>query len=214
MITESYTSKNRSRISPAYLCDLLFPLRKAKSPASRKFSTMLMITIISLVTISVAVVLYVMNGSLNKRVEDEFRKKLQAEKGQIELLIKNRLDEIDNLIYTRMTLSEKYNELLSDNMGLQQWSQNSSRNFGYYPVLFSSEEVVIKVKHALEKDSVFARRYFFPSLDDVEAIAQKRQGLVISSDISRRILCLPLYPSLNIEDVVNISKIINKVIND
>jgi PAS domain S-box-containing protein len=98
MITESFNSENKSRMNPASMLGLLFTFRKAKHPALRKFSTMLMTTIISLVTLSVVILLYVLNSSFNNRVEEEFRKKLQAEKGQIELLIKNRLNEVNNLL--------------------------------------------------------------------------------------------------------------------
>ena len=62
----------------------------------RRFSRILMTTIISLVTISVVVVLSVLNRYLSKRVEDEFRKELRVQKGQIEILIRNRISEVKN----------------------------------------------------------------------------------------------------------------------
>jgi len=64
----------------------------------RQFSRILMVTIISLVTISVVVVLSVLNRYLSKRVENEFRKELSAQKGQIEILIRNRVSEIKNAL--------------------------------------------------------------------------------------------------------------------
>ena len=64
----------------------------------RRFSRILMATIISLVTISVVVVLSVLNRYLAKRVEDEFRKELRAQKGQIEILIRNRVSEVKNAL--------------------------------------------------------------------------------------------------------------------
>lgn len=59
---------------------------------------MLMTTIVSLVTISVAVVLFVLNNFLGNRVEAEFQKKLLAERGQVEILIQNRLSELRKLL--------------------------------------------------------------------------------------------------------------------
>ena len=47
----------------------------------------------------------------------------------------------------------------------------------------------------LNEDDIFPRRYFYPSLDTLEYIEPK-QNMPISRDISKRILCLPIYPGL------------------
>ena len=72
--------------------------RRSKTAGLRRFSTVLMLTITSLVTVSVVVVLFVLNRYFDERVEKEFRKKLQAEKGQIEILIKNRIDDVKKVL--------------------------------------------------------------------------------------------------------------------
>jgi PAS domain S-box-containing protein len=73
-------------------------MRPSYPKTRRRFSRILMATIISLVTISVVVVLSVLNRYLSKRVEDEFRKELRAQKGQIEILIRNRRSEVKNIL--------------------------------------------------------------------------------------------------------------------
>lgn len=119
MIKESTPEKTGSRINPAAWLISLFSLdnvgRLQPAPL-RRFSTVLMMTIISLVTISVAVVLFVLNRFFDERVEKEFRSKLNAERGQIEILIKKRIDDVkkvledlstDNSIRVHMMLDDR-----------------------------------------------------------------------------------------------------------
>jgi PAS domain S-box-containing protein len=64
-----------------------------------------MATIIVLVTVSVVIILGVLNNHFNRRVESEFKKKLQAQRGQVEILINKRIEAIRNVL----------NDLGSDN---------------------------------------------------------------------------------------------------
>lgn len=78
-------------------------------------------------------------------------------------------------------------------------------NYSYFPVIFESEEQLLKVLKALNDNNIFPRRYFYPSLNTYTKIV-KYQAMPISEDISKRILCLPLY--LTLETVI-IEKIID-----
>jgi dTDP-4-amino-4,6-dideoxygalactose transaminase len=84
---------------------------------------------------------------------------------------------------------------------------NTDWNYSYYPVIFSSEEKMLKVLHALNEKEIVPRRYFYPSLNTIEYT----QGatMPISESISKRILCLPLYTSLQSSDIDQIIQIIN-----
>ena len=86
--------------------------------------------------------------------------------------------------------------------------ENTDWNYHYYPIIFESEETLLKVKEALNKEQIFPRRYFYPSLNTVKYL--NGETMPISESISKRILCLPLYAELQPEIVENISKIINK----
>ncbi|WP_034922742.1 DegT/DnrJ/EryC1/StrS family aminotransferase [Gillisia sp. CAL575] len=72
-------------------------------------------------------------------------------------------------------------------------------NYSYYPVLFKTEEQLIVVKDLLNKNDVFPRRYFYPSLNSLPYL--DRVTMNISDSISKRILCLPLYNGLNEKDL-------------
>jgi dTDP-4-amino-4,6-dideoxygalactose transaminase len=80
------------------------------------------------------------------------------------------------------------------------------------PVVFDSEEKVLKVMKHLDENNVFARRYFHPSLNELKAVGQYTP-CPISEDISRRILALPSYHALGFEEIEGICELINSVLD-
>ena len=40
-------------------------------------------------------------------------------------------------------------------------------NYAYYPVLFNSEKLLLRVLETLNQNWIHPRRYFFPSLEDL-----------------------------------------------
>ncbi len=79
-------------------------------------------------------------------------------------------------------------------------------NYSYYPIIFESEKTLLRVQEALAKQEIFPRRYFYPSLNTIEYI--NGLEMPISESISSRILCLPLYVGLTINDLEHVQKII------
>lgn len=117
------------------------------------------------------------------------------------------LPSVPAFIQRRKELTELYNELLADDR-LQplKYPPELEPNYSYYPVLFKTEESLLGVKSALEKESIFPRRYFYPSLNKLPYV--EYQSCPVSEDISLRILCLPLYYELKEEELKLISKIV------
>lgn len=81
-------------------------------------------------------------------------------------------------------------------------------NYSYYPVIFESEEILLVVKENLLKENISARRYFYPSLNQLPFL-KHANSCPISEDLSRRVLSLPLYPGLAVDDIHRICNIIN-----
>jgi dTDP-4-amino-4,6-dideoxygalactose transaminase len=80
------------------------------------------------------------------------------------------------------------------------FNEDLSRNYTYYPILLKNESVLLNICKALEKHQVFPRRYFFPSLNTLNYV--QSVSMPIAEDISRRVLCLPLFPGLG-EDIIS-----------
>ncbi len=94
----------------------------------KRFSTYLVTTFVALATLSVFVILIALYGYFGKRVESEFRQKILAEKGQVEIILNNRISSISGML----------KDLGSDNIirvtvMLDGKSQLQERVFEFYP---------------------------------------------------------------------------------
>ncbi|NMM48050.1 DegT/DnrJ/EryC1/StrS family aminotransferase [Marinigracilibium pacificum] len=117
------------------------------------------------------------------------------------------LDNIENILAKRKELSKAYDKALESlKHSKQKIYSDTEHNFSYYPIIIESEKEALKIKDALEKKEIFPRRYFYPSLSNLGYV--KKYSTPISDDISRRILCLPLFQTLSIEEIDMISRII------
>lgn len=114
---------------------------------------------------------------------------------------------IDEIISARKSRHEAYDVNLGDSVRTLKPADNVKHNYAYYPALFKDEKQRITVQEALAKERIFARRYFYPSLNQLPYISEKAI-CPVSESISESILCLPLSTSLPLEDVERISKII------
>ena len=84
---------------------------------------------------------------------------------------------------------------------------NLSWNYSYFPIIFNSEETLLKVQKVLNENNIFPRRYFYPSLNTIEYA--KGNKMPVSESIAQRVLCLPLYVGLTQEELNLIVKLIN-----
>lgn len=121
------------------------------------------------------------------------------------------LEDIDKIFENRKKAYENYMTYLSKNVIRQKQNMNSSLNYSYFPVVFKDEETLLKVKEALAVENIYPRRYFYPSLNTLPYIKDKTHSASNSEFVSSRILCLPLYASLESEVQKNIIGIINKI---
>lgn len=118
------------------------------------------------------------------------------------------LPKVIDIIEKRKAISIHYDNLLNWDMLFKPNSkQNIKYNYAYYPVLFQSENQLLTVLDKLNKQEIFPRRYFFPSLNTLPF--SKGESCPISENISSRVLSLPLFYDLPKEAVEQISAIIN-----
>ena len=117
------------------------------------------------------------------------------------------LDDIESIKESRKNVIELYKKELSSLVVFQEQNKQASQN--YMPVVFKSEDELLRVQKALNEKEIYPRRYFYPSLDTLEFIEPK-QECEISRDISKRILCLPLYVELENDNQIKIIKIIKE----
>jgi dTDP-4-amino-4,6-dideoxygalactose transaminase len=85
--------------------------------------------------------------------------------------------------------------------------EGTSWNYSYYPVIFNSEEDLMKIQNKLNELGIVPRRYFYPSLNNIPYVNGEK--MPISEQVSTRILCLPLYTTLEESELARIVKIAN-----
>lgn len=116
------------------------------------------------------------------------------------------LPHIDGIIKSRKKVSELYDNLLQGKLQIPKLQADLEYNYAYYPVVFESETHLLKAFDALNKQGIFPRRYFFPSLNNLSYV--NGESCPISEDITSRIACLPLFADLEESIVEKITKII------
>jgi dTDP-4-amino-4,6-dideoxygalactose transaminase len=124
------------------------------------------------------------------------------------------LPRIGEIIESRRKLSRLYDQYLNEfKLNLQRpvVPDTTEYNYSYYPVIVSSERELLTVKDNLNAAYIYPRRYFFPLLNTLPYL-QERRHLPIAESISPRVLCLPLYYDLAAEDVRRICNIIAQVL--
>lgn len=119
------------------------------------------------------------------------------------------LEYIDVNIQERKNLSYIYDENLKEIIARPKNIEGLEYNYIYYPVILKNEKETLSIIKKLNENDINPRRYFYPSLNTLEYI-KDRGNCPISEDISKRILCLPLYNGLKEEDILRICKIIKE----
>ncbi|GGK73199.1 DegT/DnrJ/EryC1/StrS family aminotransferase [Amphritea balenae] len=105
------------------------------------------------------------------------------------------LDDIYDLDKQRSRVWQKYLSELTGLVDFQIWNPDCNENYAYAPLLFEKESKLIDVEMALKEKNITSRRYFYPSLDMLKYLGDN-QCCKVSRDISRRILCVPIYADL------------------
>ena len=79
-------------------------------------------------------------------------------------------------------------------------------NYAYCPILFRDFETRERVYEGLKAANVFSRRYFYPLLTDFAPYGYGKGTCAVAEDVSRRVLTLPTYFGLSLDDVRTIAQ--------
>lgn len=121
------------------------------------------------------------------------------------------LKHLDEEIAKRKQVVLKYKELLSNVKGIKLCEENEKvcSNYAYFPVVFDGYKLNRdEIMQKLAKENIFARKYFYPLTNDISCYNYDVTDTPIAKYISDRVLTLPLYADLTLEDVGRICEII------
>ena len=123
------------------------------------------------------------------------------------------LRHLDEWIAGRKAVVERYRKNLSGVPGLTilQEQEGVESNYAYFPVVFDGAKYTRdEAAERLAAQGINARKYFFPLTNHNEAYGFRGEETPVALHISERVLTLPLYPDLTIEDVDRICEIITE----
>ena len=121
------------------------------------------------------------------------------------------LKKIDELLDYRQKIYDAYAEAFAGcgEVKLIPHSQNKA----YVPVLFKDFETRERVYTELkERCNVFSRRYFYPLLTDFAPYVYGKGACPVAEDLASRVLTLPTYYGLPIEDVRSIAANVKEIV--
>ena len=116
------------------------------------------------------------------------------------------LEYFSKIKSNRQSISLLYEKELRGYVKMQEIGKSTEYNFSYFPIVFESEEVLLKVLNCLNENQIFPRRYFYPSLNNLPYLDY--QYCPNSESVAKSIICLPLYDSLTLEEAKKITKLI------
>lgn len=116
---------------------------------------------------------------------------------------------VKEIIQKRAQICEFYaSDLAGTNLQLMQIQQGTTcYNHAYFPVVFPSEDILLEVRTILQNNGIFPRRYFYPSLNHLSYV-KNNLSQDFSTNLSARVLCLPLHSELTRDEISKITQII------
>ncbi len=154
--------------------------------------------------------LYINHGILNyKNLSFGINGKMNEFQAIIGL---NLLKNMKKIILKKKKICEIYEDKLSKKILFQKYNNKFTRNYNYSPIIVQSKKKLIKVTKLLNKNNIFPRRYFYPSLNKLKYIKNSKK-FKNSENLSDRILCLPNYYELKKKEQIKIINLINSICN-
>ena len=127
------------------------------------------------------------------------------------------LRHLDGEIAKRKAVVERYRQRLAGVPGIRLCPEQAGveSNYAYFPVVFDGYKLTRdEIFDILKTENIFARKYFYPLTNDIECYENLPTAgadkTPVAAHIADRVLTLPLFADLPLEDVDRICDIILK----
>lgn len=126
------------------------------------------------------------------------------------------LKHVNNVIGERKKIDQAYRSALSEVKGLYCLPTSGERfsNYAYFPVLIKREYPISRdeLYEKMKEIGVHARRYFYPLISNFSMYrglnSSNPNNLPVATQSAEQVLCLPIYPDLDLEAVEEICSFI------
>ncbi|WFP51670.1 DegT/DnrJ/EryC1/StrS family aminotransferase [Methylomonas sp. EFPC3] len=128
------------------------------------------------------------------------------------------LKSIDQALNKRKALDAHYRKELRSIKGIHCLSLTYEKvaNYAYFPILVSPEYRLSRDElfQKLRKNGIYARRYFHPLISEFPMYrglpSANKSNLPIASKVATEVICLPIYPDLQYDQIDFILEVIKK----
>jgi dTDP-4-amino-4,6-dideoxygalactose transaminase len=117
------------------------------------------------------------------------------------------LPYMDEILTSRAKVVSRYKTLIKNGAALALFP-DTEWNYSYFPMIFESEEQLLRIEKQLKSNGILPRRYFYPSLTNLPYLNKK--NCPVTEKIASSILCLPLYKEITMNEVDHVCAIINE----
>lgn len=125
---------------------------------------------------------------------------------------------IDRSIAARKKVAERYDYNFKKDNRIKTMKRREGvlANYSYYPIYIDPSKfgkTRDDIYKELNDNDIFARKYFYPATNDMECYKENYpiQSTPVAKNVSERILTLPLYEGLSLDDVDRISNLITSM---
>lgn len=118
------------------------------------------------------------------------------------------LDYVDNCIEHRGEIAQRYDAAFRDVPGIAVLGplEDFVPNFSYYPIFVGRRYPITRdaLYAKLRDANIFGRRYFYPLISDFPMYrgrpSASKSGLPVAQSVADKVICLPIYPELEVEE--------------
>jgi len=128
------------------------------------------------------------------------------------------LKHIDRVIQQRQVIDTRYREALASVKGITLYQHNldANSNYSYFPILVEKDYPLSRdeLYEKLKEHHILSRRYFYPLISNMPMYrglpSAATTHLPYANQIADKVLCLPIFNALTIEEQTRIIKLIKE----
>jgi len=129
------------------------------------------------------------------------------------------LKYVDEAIERRKRVAELYKGKLQHVEGISFLDdiEGVKHSYSYFPILIDEKKFGVsrdEVYAELKKNNIMVRRYFYPLISQFPTYkgldSARPENLPVAEEVTKKVLCLPIYPELNVTDIKSVVDILKK----
>lgn len=128
------------------------------------------------------------------------------------------LKHIDHALARRAAIDARYRAGLAGIKGIHvvEEAGQTVANHSYFPLLVEDDYPLDRdaLYQRLKDNNIFGRRYFYPLISNFSMYSgmtsAQRNNLPVANRIAEKVLCLPIYPALNDQDIDRIIDVVRR----